>query len=60
MERRPLQRRCARPVVRPAKKPVVRYHDFTYRTASWDRERRAVAKVEWYYRALALLLSAQS
>ena len=45
---------------RPPQKSVVRHHDFMYRTDSWPRERRAVAKVEWYYRALALLLSAQS
>ena len=31
MEWRPLQRRCACPVGRPPKKPVVRYHDFMYR-----------------------------
>jgi len=46
MEWRPLQRRCARPVGRPPKKPVVRYHGFMYRGASWGRERRVVAKVE--------------
>ena len=38
----------ARPLGRPPKKPVVRYHDFTYRAGSWDRERRVVAKVEWH------------
>ncbi len=47
-------------MVRPPKKAVARYHDFIYRTASWDRERRVMAKVEWDYRALGLLLSAQS
>jgi hypothetical protein len=31
MECRPLQRRCARPVGRPPKRPVLRYHDFMYR-----------------------------
>jgi len=40
------------PVGRPPKKPVVRYHDFKYQAASWDRERRVVAKVEWYQDAL--------
>jgi len=29
-------------------KPVTRYHDFTYQAKSWDRPRRAVAKVEWH------------
>ncbi len=47
MELRPLQRRCARPVGRPPNRPVVRYHDFMYRAASWGREHRVVAKVEW-------------
>ena len=48
MEWRPLQGRCARPVCRPPKKPVVCYHGFVYRAGSWDRERRVVAKVEWH------------
>ncbi len=42
---RPLLRR---PVGRPPKKPVVRYHDFVYRAQSWDIPRRVVAKVEWH------------
>jgi hypothetical protein len=29
-------------------RPIVRYHEFTYRAGSWDRPRRVVAKVEWY------------
>ena len=37
-----------RPVGRPPKKPVVRYHDFSYQAASWDKPRRVVAKVEWH------------
>jgi hypothetical protein len=37
-----------RPVGRPPKKPVVRYHDFSYQAGSWDRSRRVVAKVEWH------------
>ena len=36
-----------RPVGRPPKKPVVRYHDFVYQAQSWDIPRRVVAKVEW-------------
>jgi len=37
-----------RPVGRPPKKPVIRYHDFWYQAGSWDRPRRVVAKVEWH------------
>ena len=37
-----------RPVGRPPKKPVVRYHDFVYQAQSWDTPRRVVAKVEWH------------
>ena len=37
-----------RPVGRPPKKPVVRYHDFVYQAQSWDIPRRVVAKVEWH------------
>ena len=37
-----------RPVGRPAKKPVVRYHDFVYQAQSWDIPRRVVAKVAWH------------
>ena len=48
MKWRMLQPRCARPVSRPPKKSVVRYHDFMYQAASWDRARRVVAKVEWH------------
>ena len=36
-----------RPVGRPPKKPVVRYHDFVYQAQSWDIPRPVVAKVEW-------------
>ena len=36
-----------RPVGRPPKKPVVRYHDFVYQAQSWDIPRRVVAEVEW-------------
>ena len=38
-----------RPVGRPPKKPVVRYHDFVYQAQSWDIPRRVVAKVEWHH-----------
>jgi len=37
-----------RPVGRPSKKPVVWFHDFKYRAASWQKRRRVVAKVEWH------------
>ena len=37
-----------RPVSRPPKKPLVRYHDFVYQAQSWDIPRRVVAKVEWH------------
>jgi len=37
-----------RPVGRPPKKPVIRYHDFQYQAGSWEHARRVVAKVEWH------------
>jgi hypothetical protein len=37
-----------RPVGRPPRKPVVFFHSFSYRAASWDRPRRVIAKVEWH------------
>jgi len=37
-----------RPVGRPPRKPVVLFHSFSYRAASWDMPRRVVAKVEWH------------
>jgi hypothetical protein len=37
-----------RPVGRPPKKPIVLYHSFQYRAASWDKSRRVVAKIEWH------------
>ncbi len=37
-----------RPVGRPPRKPVVFFHSFSYRAASWDRPRRVVARVEWH------------
>jgi hypothetical protein len=44
---REVQHLLKRPVGRPPKKPVIRYHDFQYQAGSWDRPRRVVAKVEW-------------
>ena len=29
-------------------KPIVLYHSFQYRAASWDKSRRAIAKIEWH------------
>ncbi len=37
-----------RPVGRPPRKPIVQYHSFQYRAASWDKSRRVVAKVDWH------------
>jgi hypothetical protein len=37
-----------RPVGRPPKKPIVQYHSFRYQAASWEQNRRVVAKVEWH------------
>ena len=37
-----------RPVGRPSLKPKVLYHSFMYPAGTWDRPRRAVAKVEWH------------
>ena len=37
-----------RPVGRPPKKPIVLYHSFRYRAASWSIDRRVVAKIEWH------------
>jgi hypothetical protein len=45
---RHIQHLLTRPVGRPPKKPVVRYHSFMYQAGSWDCERRVVAKIEWH------------
>jgi len=37
-----------RQVCRPPKKTVVLLYDFMYQSASWDKSRRVVAKVEWH------------
>ena len=37
-----------RPVGRPPKKPIVQYHSFRYQAASWQQDRRVVAKIEWH------------
>lgn len=45
---REIEHLMKRPVGRPPRKPVVRFHDFWYQAGSWDRPRRVVAKVEWH------------
>lgn len=45
---REIEHLLRRPVGRPSKKPLVRYHHFTYRAKSWDKPRRVVAKVTWH------------
>jgi len=37
-----------RPVGRPPRKPIIRYHSFRYQAASWEIPRRVVAKIEWH------------
>jgi len=37
-----------RPVGRPPKKPVVRYHSFEYQAKSWDTPRRVIGKIQWH------------
>ena len=37
-----------RPVGRPSRNPVVQFYDFKYQAASWHKERRVIAKVEWH------------
>jgi hypothetical protein len=37
-----------RPVGRPPKKPIIQYHNFYYKAASWSKSRRVIAKVEWH------------
>ena len=37
-----------RPVGRPSKQPLIRYHSFEYQANSWDRPRRVIGKVEWH------------
>ena len=41
--------RLTRPVGRPSKTKVKRfYEEFQYQAASWDKERRVIAKIEWH------------
>ena len=43
-----IEHMLTRPVGRPPKKPIVRYHSFRYQAASWKIARRVVAKIEWH------------
>jgi hypothetical protein len=45
---REIDHMMTRPVGRPPRKPVVFFHSFSYRAASWDMPRRVVARVEWH------------
>ncbi len=43
-----IEHSLTRPVGRPPQKPIVLYHSFQYRAASWDNSRRVIAKIEWH------------
>ena len=45
---REIEHLLTRPVGRPPKAPVVRYHDFQYQAAKWSRQRGVIAKAEWH------------
>ena len=45
---RQIEHLLTRPVGRPPEQPIVWYHSFDYKAASWDKSRRVVAKVEWH------------
>ena len=42
---REIEHLMTRPVGRPPRKPVVLFHSFSYRAASWDMPRRVVARL---------------
>ena len=47
--REKIAHRLTRPVGRPSLTKVKRiYEDFQYQAASWDKERRVIAKIEWH------------
>jgi hypothetical protein len=47
--REKIAQRLARPVGSPLLTKVERiYEDFQYQAASWDKERRVIAKIEWH------------
>ena len=37
-----------RPVGRPPKRPIIRYHSFMYQAKSWHKQRRVIAKIEFH------------
>ncbi len=43
-----IEHRLTRPLGRPSRKPKAFYDSFSYQAQTWDRARRAVAKVEWH------------
>ncbi|MBI4311608.1 MAG: hypothetical protein HY681_07480, partial [Chloroflexi bacterium] len=43
---REIEHLLQRPVGRPSRRPVVRYHEFRYQAGSWDRARRVVDGIE--------------
>jgi len=43
-----IEHMLTRPMGRPPKKPIVRYHSFRYQAASWKVARRVVAEIEWH------------
>jgi len=43
---RQIEHLLTRPVGRPPEQPIVWYHSFDYKAASWDKSRRVVAKIE--------------
>ena len=45
---REIEHLLTRPVGRPPRTPIIRYHDFMYRAAAWSHARRVIAKVEWH------------
>ena len=47
--REKIAHRLTRPVGRPSLTKVKRFYaDFQYQAASWDKERRVIAKIEWH------------
>ena len=47
--REKIAHRLTRPVGRPSRTKVKRFHeDFEYQAASWDKARRVIARIEWH------------
>ncbi len=45
---REIESLMTRPVGRPTKAPIIRYHYFRYRAAGWNHARRVIAIIEWH------------